>query len=122
MDTFTPDRSCLGLSYSVLADLRQGVGPALVQYAKPILPTLSAKWVPKYGKGLSELNLSRMLFYVRAFQYAQIVATLSQQLSWRHFTCIYLNLEIPALLVMANVPMKCRPACSYQTKANHVYL
>lgn len=121
MDTFTPDRSCLGLSYSVLADLRRCVGPALVQYAKPILPTLSAKWVPKYGKGLSELNLSRMLFCVRAFPYAQIVATLSRHLSWRHFICIYLNLE-PILLVMANGLMKCRPACTYQTKANHVYL
>lgn len=121
MDTLTPDRSCLGLSYSVLADLRQGVGPALLQYAKPILPTLSAKWLLKYGMVLSELNLSRMLFYVRAFLYAQIFMTLSRHLSWRHFICIYLNLE-PSLLVMANGPMKCRPACTYQAKANHVYL
>ena len=54
-------------------------------YGQEILPTLSAKLVPAYGKGFSERNLARMVSFAEAFPDAQIVATLSRELSWSHF-------------------------------------
>lgn len=54
-------------------------------YGQEILPTLSAKLVPAYGKGFSERNLARMVSFAEAFPDAQMVATLSRELSWSHF-------------------------------------
>jgi len=54
-------------------------------YGQEILPTLSAKLVPAYGKGFSERNLARMVSFAEAFPDGQIVATLSRELSWSHF-------------------------------------
>jgi predicted nuclease of restriction endonuclease-like (RecB) superfamily len=54
-------------------------------YGQEILPTLSAKLVPAYGKGFSERNLARMLSFVQSFPDAPVVATLSRELSWSHF-------------------------------------
>jgi predicted nuclease of restriction endonuclease-like (RecB) superfamily len=54
-------------------------------YGQEILPTLSAKLVPTYGKGFSERNLARMVSFVQAFPAADIVVTLSRELSWSHF-------------------------------------
>lgn len=54
-------------------------------YGQEILPTLSAKLVPEYGKGFGARNLARMIDFSEAFPDQQIVATLSQQLSWSHF-------------------------------------
>ncbi len=53
-------------------------------YGQEILPTLSAKLVPAYGKGFSERNLARMVSFAEAFPDAQMVATLSRELSWSH--------------------------------------
>ncbi len=53
-------------------------------YGQEILPTLSAKLVPTYGKGFSRRNLARMLSFVQAFPDAQMVATMSQHLGWSH--------------------------------------
>ena len=58
---------------------------ARASYGEEILPTLSAKLVPEYGKGFSARNLSRMIQFAEAFPEEQIVATLSQHLSWSHF-------------------------------------
>ena len=55
------------------------------QYGEEILPTLSAKLVPDYGKGFSARNLARMVQFVEAFSDEPIVATLSRELSWSHF-------------------------------------
>lgn len=54
-------------------------------YGEEILPTLSAKLEPDYGKGFSARNLARMVKLAEAFPDAQIVATLSQELGWSHF-------------------------------------
>ncbi|HWQ34765.1 MAG TPA: DUF1016 N-terminal domain-containing protein [Blastocatellia bacterium] len=55
------------------------------EYGKEILPTLSAKLVPEFGEGDGVRNLARMIRFVETFQSAEIVATLSQELSWSHF-------------------------------------
>lgn len=55
------------------------------RYGEEILPTLSAKLVPEYGKGFSARNLARMVQFAEAFPDGQIVASLAQQLSWSHF-------------------------------------
>ncbi|MFN7352722.1 MAG: YhcG family protein [Burkholderiales bacterium] len=53
-------------------------------YGEEILPTLSAKLVPDYGKGFSARNLARMIQFAEAFPDENIVATLSRELSWSH--------------------------------------
>ena len=57
-------------------------------YGDEILPTLSAELEPEYGKGFSVRNFARMIKFAETFQDEQIVATLSQQLSWSHFVKI----------------------------------
>lgn len=55
------------------------------EYGEEILPTLSAKLVRDYGQGFSARNLARMVQFAEAFPDENMVATLSQQLSWSHF-------------------------------------
>ena len=55
------------------------------QYGEEILPTLSAKLVPQYGKGFSARNLARMVQFAEAFPDEKILSTLSRELSWSHF-------------------------------------
>jgi hypothetical protein len=57
-------------------------------YGEMILPTLSSKLEQEYGKGFSEKNLRRMIQFYQVFPDYQIVATLSRQLSWSHFTLL----------------------------------
>jgi predicted nuclease of restriction endonuclease-like (RecB) superfamily len=54
-------------------------------YGQDILPTLSAKLVPAYGKGFSERNLARMISFAQVFPDQTIVVSLIRQLSWSHF-------------------------------------
>lgn len=54
-------------------------------YGEQILPTLSAKLVPDYGKGFSERNLARMVAFAEAFTDLTVVNSLAEQLSWSHF-------------------------------------
>ncbi len=58
---------------------------ARAKYGQEILPTLSAKLVPHYGKGFSERNLARMIDFSAAFQTREIIDSLAQHLSWSHF-------------------------------------
>ena len=55
------------------------------QYGKGILATLSQELTQKYGGGFSYSALTRMVKFYESFQDEEIVATLSQQLSWLHF-------------------------------------
>ena len=55
------------------------------EYGKEILPTLSAKLQPEYGRGFSSRNLGKMIQFFRKFPNLEIVSTLSRQLSWSHF-------------------------------------
>ena len=55
------------------------------EYGERIVSTLSAQLTAEYGRGFNRFNLSRMLKLAEFFPDQQIVATLSQQLSWSHF-------------------------------------
>ncbi|MGL5231438.1 MAG: DUF1016 N-terminal domain-containing protein [Cetobacterium sp.] len=46
---------------------------------------LSKRLTLQYGRGFSKSGLSRMINFYRKFKNFEIVATLSQQLSWSHF-------------------------------------
>ena len=54
-------------------------------YGKQILATLSQELAQDYGRGFSYSSLTRMVHFAQTFPDEQIVATLSQQLSWSHF-------------------------------------
>jgi len=55
------------------------------RYGEEILPTLSAKLVPEYGKGFSSRNLARMVQFAETFPDKQVDSLLAQELSWSHF-------------------------------------
>ncbi|MFI5344552.1 MAG: YhcG family protein [Chlamydiales bacterium] len=54
-------------------------------YGEEILATVSQELTKEYGQGFTISSLSRMLKFAEFFPDEQIVATLSQQLSWSHF-------------------------------------
>jgi predicted nuclease of restriction endonuclease-like (RecB) superfamily len=54
-------------------------------YGEEILATVSQQLTKEYGQGFTISSLSRMLKFAELFPDEQIVATLSQQLSWSHF-------------------------------------
>jgi predicted nuclease of restriction endonuclease-like (RecB) superfamily len=64
---------------------REVLGEARADYGEQIVLTLSTQLVLAYGRGFSEKNLRRMIQFAEVFADAQIVATLSRQLSWSHF-------------------------------------
>jgi predicted nuclease of restriction endonuclease-like (RecB) superfamily len=53
-------------------------------YGKNILDTLADELRNKYGSGFDKTSLSRMVKFSRYFNNIEIVASLSQQLSWSH--------------------------------------
>ncbi|RMG82146.1 MAG: DUF1016 domain-containing protein, partial [Bacteroidetes bacterium] len=55
------------------------------EYGKAVITTLSKLLTREYGKGYSYSALTRMCRFQKVFPDIQIVATLSQQLSWSHF-------------------------------------
>lgn len=66
------------IDVAVLKEVRAG-------YNQEIVATLARQLATRYGRSFSKANLYRMLQFAQAFPDAQIVATLSQQLSWSHF-------------------------------------
>lgn len=58
------------------------------EYGKKILPTLSAKLTPNYGRGFAEKSLRRMIQFATVFPEEQIVVSLMRQLSWTHFLAL----------------------------------
>ncbi|MDA8254888.1 MAG: DUF1016 N-terminal domain-containing protein [Betaproteobacteria bacterium] len=54
-------------------------------YGERIVATLSRQLTQSYGKGFTKSGLNRMVQFAEVFPDPQIVATLSQQLSWSHF-------------------------------------
>jgi predicted nuclease of restriction endonuclease-like (RecB) superfamily len=54
-------------------------------YGEEILPTLSAKLEPDYGKGFSARNLARMIKFSEVFPDEQVATSLVRELSWSHF-------------------------------------
>ncbi|WP_294000444.1 PDDEXK nuclease domain-containing protein [Sphaerotilus sp.] len=57
-------------------------------YGERIVATLSRQLTQVYGKGFTRSALNRMVQFAEAFPESQIVATLSQQLSWSHFVLL----------------------------------
>ena len=55
------------------------------EYGKKIVATLSQQLTRVYGKGFSYSALTRMARFAQVFNDPEIVASLSQQLSWSHF-------------------------------------
>ena len=55
------------------------------EYGEQIVSTLSTQLVRQYGQGFGLRSLRRMVQFAEAFSDTEIVATLSQQLSWSHF-------------------------------------
>lgn len=57
-------------------------------YGKQIVATLALQLTLAYGKGWSKRNLAQMVKFTELFPDAQIVQTLSAQLSWSHFVSL----------------------------------
>ncbi len=55
------------------------------EYGEHIVRTLSAQLAQEFGRGFTETALNRMVKFATTFPDRQIVATLSQELSWSHF-------------------------------------
>lgn len=55
------------------------------RYGEQILATLSQELTAEFGRGFDATNLTRMMKFAESFPEEEIVATLSQQLSWSHF-------------------------------------
>ena len=72
------------------------LGNQRAEYWKEILQVLSGKLTAEYGKGFTEKALWRMMQFAQVFPYADIVATLSRQLSWSH---LFWNL-VPTLRLL----------------------
>ena len=58
-------------------------------YGKRIVATLSQQLLLKYGKTFEYSKMIRMMQFAELFPDKEIVATLSQQLSWSHFTILF---------------------------------
>jgi len=58
------------------------------EYAKRILPTLSAKLTNEYGRGWSERSLAYMVRFTEIFPETEILQALCAKLSWTHFKAI----------------------------------
>lgn len=54
-------------------------------YGENIVVELSKRLTSHYGRGFSKSGFSRMINFYRKFKDFEIVATLSQQLSWSYF-------------------------------------
>ena len=67
---------------------REVLGSERAAYGEQIVVTLSRQLVAEYGRGYSEKNLRRMVQFAEAFPAEEIVATLSRQLSWSHFSAL----------------------------------
>jgi hypothetical protein len=64
------------------------LGSERAAYGAQIVATVSRQLVVDYGRGYSEKNLRRMVQFAEAFPEQEIVATLSRQLSWSHFSAL----------------------------------
>ena len=62
------------------------LGGERADYGKQIVATLARQLTQEFGRGFSEKQLRRMMQFSEAFPQPEIVATLSRQLSWSHFT------------------------------------
>jgi len=64
------------------------LGGERAEYGEQIVVTVSRQLVAEYGRGYTDKNLRRMIQFAEAFPEKEIVATLSRQLSWSHFSAL----------------------------------
>jgi hypothetical protein len=64
------------------------LGSERAAYGERIVVTVSRQLVVDYGRGYSEKNLCLMVQLAELFPEQEIVATLSRQLSWSHFSAL----------------------------------
>jgi len=64
------------------------LGGERAEYGEQIVVTVSRQLVAEYGRGYTDKNLRRMIQFAEAFPEEEIVATLSRQLSWSHFSAL----------------------------------
>lgn len=55
------------------------------EYGEQIVATVSRQLAMEYGRGFSKAAIFRMIQFYKLYQQQEIVAILSQQLSWSHF-------------------------------------
>lgn len=58
------------------------------EYGKSIIPSLSHELTIEYGNGFNKTNLHRMVKFSEVFPDKQIVASLTQQLTWTHLVIL----------------------------------
>lgn len=58
------------------------------EYGKSIIPSLSHQLTLEYGNGFNKTNLHRMVKFSEVFPDKQIVASLTQQLTWTHLVIL----------------------------------
>lgn len=61
------------------------LGGERAEYGKKILATLSQRLAKKYGNSFEYTKMTRMIKFAALFTDVEILATLSQELSWSHF-------------------------------------
>jgi predicted nuclease of restriction endonuclease-like (RecB) superfamily len=64
------------------------LGEKRASYGEGIVSALGRQLEAEFGRGFSYSNLTRMMRLAEFFPKAEIVATLSQQLTWSHFVSI----------------------------------
>ena len=67
---------------------REVLGSERAAYGERIVVTVSRQLVVDYGRGYSDKNIRRMVQFAELFPEQEIVATLSRQLSWSHFSAL----------------------------------
>jgi predicted nuclease of restriction endonuclease-like (RecB) superfamily len=79
----------VGLYWSIGRGIREDVlHEKRAEYGEQIVAALSKQLTAEYGRGFSRSNLFYMIQFAEAFPGAEIVQTLSGQLSWSHFLAI----------------------------------
>jgi predicted nuclease of restriction endonuclease-like (RecB) superfamily len=68
-------------------------GEARARYGERLVDQIGARLSEEFGRGFEAKNLRRMMQLAEVFPQAEIVATLSRQLSWSHLLCL---LPLPA--------------------------
>ena len=71
------------------------LGGERAQYGSQLMARLGQQLTEEFGRGFEAKNLQRMVQFAQEFPEAEIVATLSRQLSWSHVVTL-LPLKNPA--------------------------
>lgn len=64
------------------------LGGERAAYGTQVIASLGEQLSTEFGRGFEAKNLRRMVQFAEAFPEAEIVATLSRQLSWSHVLCL----------------------------------